>query len=84
MKKVLAIALAVIMTLGMFSIAASAETLTFDQLPVFPEEFARVAHFALCHFLGRSGADDLAALVAALGTQVNDVVGVFRSRKHHL
>lgn len=46
MKKVLAIALAVIMALSMFSIAASAATLKFEELPVFPTQEKGRIYFA--------------------------------------
>ena len=35
----------------------------------------RAAHFALLHFLGRSGGDELAAFEAGFGADVDEVVG---------
>ena len=47
MKKVLAIALALVMALGMFGIAASAEERTYADLPVFPAQEEGRIQFAL-------------------------------------
>lgn len=55
MKKVLAIALAVIMALGMFSIAASAETIEFEKLPMLPEQQNGKIFFAADNYTYKYG-----------------------------